>query len=236
VYYYELKRFIKLQIRYFIDLKNGYHKSFPKKNRSIIDSQDYLPQIRITQPILPSSSKENKLQNLQIAAKNIEKVLIMPNETFSFWHLVGNPNEKKGYKKGRNLVNGVLSESIGGGLCQLSGIIHHLALLSGFPIVERYAHSADIYTESERFTPLGTDATIVYGYKDLRFRQHLPFPVFFHFEIKKEEILGELWSNEAITEQKIEFKRKELEGFIEVETMLNDGIIDFSRYKKNESP
>ena len=39
--------------------------------------------------------QENKAVNLGIAAPKLNKILIRPGETFSFWHLVGNTTENE---------------------------------------------------------------------------------------------------------------------------------------------
>ncbi len=51
--------------------------------------------------------QENKAVNLSIAAPKIDKILIKPNEVFSFWHLVGNTSADKGYKMGLMIAKGV---------------------------------------------------------------------------------------------------------------------------------
>jgi vancomycin resistance protein VanW len=229
---YQIKRFLKIQIRHITDLRNKTRKSFPSRNNPIVNYQNYHPQIRIEQAILLSETKANKIHNLQIASKKIEKIILEPNAIFSFWHLVGNPNEKNGYKKGRNILNGKLSEAIGGGLCQLSGILHHVALIAGFQIIERHAHTLDLYQKQERFTPLGADATIVYGYKDLRFRQTLLFPVFFHFEINNDALICEIWAENRIFAQEIEFVAKDEGKYLKVEAKRNGEIIESAKYGK----
>jgi hypothetical protein len=50
--------------------------------------------------------------------------------------------------------------------------VYHIGIIAGLDIIERYNHSVDIYTDDTRFAPLGTDATVVYGYKDLRIRNN----------------------------------------------------------------
>ncbi len=88
----------------------------------------------------------------------------------------------------RNLVNGKIQFTYGGGICQVAGILYHLALMAGLDILERHSHSLDIYTEVERFTPLGADATVVYGYKDLRIRNNTGHPICFEIYITGNEI------------------------------------------------
>lgn len=39
--------------------------------------------------------QKNKVKNLQIAAKKIDGLVIMPGEIFSFWNTVGKPTKKK---------------------------------------------------------------------------------------------------------------------------------------------
>ena len=112
------------------------------------------------------------MHNLKLAIQSIESVDILPREIFSFWKIVGNPSKRNGFIGSRSIINGQVTNSIGGGLCQLSGLVYYLSLKSGLEILERHNHSMDIYTEETRFTPLGSDATVVYGYKDLKIRNN----------------------------------------------------------------
>ena len=58
----------------------------------------------------------NKVHNLKLAARTINKVIIEPNETFSFWQLVRWADHHEKYKDGLNLVDGKIVGSYGGGL------------------------------------------------------------------------------------------------------------------------
>ena len=44
--------------------------------------------------------QRNKVQNLRLAAKQIDGVFVAPGETFSLWALVGRPTRRKGYLDG----------------------------------------------------------------------------------------------------------------------------------------
>jgi vancomycin resistance protein VanW len=48
--------------------------------------------------------------------------------------------------------------------------LYNAALLANLPIVERYNHS--IYGEATEYVPLGQDAAIFYGFKNLRFKNN----------------------------------------------------------------
>jgi len=162
-------------------------------------------QYTISQPIRKNNFSENKKHNLRLAIQNIENRTIAPNDIFSYWHLIPQPTPQNGFKKGRNLIGNALVLDYGGGLCQLSGIIYHLVLEAGLEILERHPHSLDIYTEVTRYTPLGSDATVVYGHKDLRFRNNLGFPITFQFEILENEIWFHLCAKKKMKKHQVDF-------------------------------
>lgn len=186
-----------LSLRYFY---------FVKKNTSTTP----LPrQVSMSQPIRPNNFSENKKENLRLATQHIENIPISPQQIFSYWHLIPQPTLENGFKKGRNLVGNQLTLDYGGGLCQLSGIMYHLVLESGLEILERHPHSLDIYTEATRYTPLGSDATVVYGHKDLRFKNNLGFPISFQFEILEDEMVIHLCASQPIMKCPIDFLVRE---------------------------
>ncbi len=183
-----------------------------------------------SQPIRQSDFFQNKIDNIKLGAKRIEEYVIAPGETFSFWNSVGSPSPRKGFKIGRNLIGGKLQADYGGGLCQLSGIIYLNALKAGLTITERHNHTMDIYTDEERFTPLGSDATVVYGYKDLRVINPYPFELKFVFEIQDSYITCHLQSVKCIIEKKLEFRRKKYFSKVIVETFADNDHIANSEY------
>ena len=170
---------------------------------------DWPAQLSITQPVMPTAFFENKVHNLTLGASHIARVMVAPGQIVSFWHLIGAPNYNNGFKDGRNLVNGQLKAEPGGGLCQLASILYHTALCAGLRVTERHHHSVDIYREEDRFTPLGSDATVVYGYKDLRFENTLHQPVFFRFDMTDQQLTCRVHAREPVAVQAIEFRRQD---------------------------
>lgn len=187
------------------------------------------------QEIKKGTFLENKIHNLQLASKSINEICVLPDELFSFWKIVKIPSEKNGFKKGRNIVNQKVSEEIGGGLCQLSGIIYHTALKANLQIVERHNHSVDIYSEEERFTPLGADATVVYGYKDLRIKNNSSYPIHFKIEIEGTTIVCSLNSEKKIEECKVTFNIIDKGKKTEVITFIDTKKAAISSYNKLRS-
>lgn len=188
--------------------------------------------IRLQQAITGGDTAINKLQNLQLAVAQLEGIVVEPGQLFSFWHGVGKPSHKKGYQKSRSIVQGQVVAAIGGGLCQLSGLIYLLALKAGLTIVERHAHSLDIYREEERFAPLGGDATVSFGYKDLRFINNLPHPIRLQFHISPQALSGSICSPSPISEKDIRFHYLWQGNNVTVTTLLNDVAIGDTTYTK----
>ena len=227
-----LKLFYKVSKRRCKDIFNGNYKRFALRYSN---EDEFYPVIKIEQPIKATGTTLNKINNLSIAINKLNNIIIQPGEIFSFWKLVGNPSAKNGYKKSRSIINGEVDAAIGGGLCQLSGLIYFLALQGGLKITERHAHSIDIYTEEERFTPLGTDATVAYGYKDLRFINQYHFPVVLIFHLTNDSLTGNLLSKEKIAPCCIAFEYRKFDGYTEVDTIAENNedhfIINSGRYK-----
>lgn len=111
----------------------------------------------------------NKVTNLKIAAKRLNGIIIKPGETFSFCKLVGLPTRKKGYLLGMELSFGEARAGIGGGICQISNLIHWLVIHSPLTVTERYHHSFDPFPDDGRVLPFGSGATVFYNYRDYQF-------------------------------------------------------------------
>ncbi len=108
-----------------------------------------------------------KVENLRRAARAFHGLEVPGGALFSFWRQLGRTSRSKGFTNGRELREGCLVPAVGGGLCQLSGLLYQAALEAGLEIVERHAHSRTIPGSSaER----NLDATIFWNYVDLRFR------------------------------------------------------------------
>jgi hypothetical protein len=108
-----------------------------------------------------------KVQNLRVAAAAIDGILLEPGEIFSFWSAAGRPGRGKGYVLGRELRQGCMIPSIGGGICQLTNALSRVAHCAGMEIVERHSHTLH---PPGFFIDDSTDATVFWNYIDFRFR------------------------------------------------------------------
>lgn len=112
--------------------------------------------------------QHNKVVNIQIAIMSLNGLILRPGETFSYWKLIGNPSERRGYLKGMVLYYGRFFAGTGGGLCQLSNIIYWITLHTPLTVIERHRHSYDVFPDSNRTQPFGSGATCAYNYRDLQ--------------------------------------------------------------------
>lgn len=217
-------RFRELQ-RNASDRISGHWKQLVKY--SVLTSAEqscFQEQFKIQQIIPRNSYFDDRKKNLAITIDRLQNIAIAPNQIFSFWHLVGQPTVEKSYRNGRAIINNQLQANIGGGICQLTGLLNILILKAGLIPLERHPHSVDIYTEETRFAPLGSDATVVYAYKDFRLKNTLSIPLCFRFQLLDNQIIALLCSPEKIEEFEIQFKIKEWD--------VDHKIVDTVRFSK----
>lgn len=188
-------------------------------------------QHRWVQVIHETPTAEAKRHNLRLAADALQRTRIAPGEIFSFARIVGPPITSRGYRAGRTLVGGEVAASIGGGLCQLSGLLYLAALECGLEIVERHPHSLDIYTDATRFAPLGADATVVYGHRDLRFRNMLDVPVGFACEVDTAQLTLTLCASQPPDRRSVAFVPEPQGTQITVTTIIDGKPILCQRYQ-----
>lgn len=218
------KRFLHLLKRKINDFFEGVKFSNHYHNEPV-----GIFRIRLSQEIKKGAFYENKLHNLKIVRDKINNLIIDTDETFSFWKLVGKPNRINGFREGRNLKKGKISSDFGGGICQFSSILYFAFLKSGLEILERFPHSKDIYKENERFMPLGSDCTVVFGYKDLRIKNNFNFPIQLKCTVENEKLWVEIMSPQEIEEKKINFLYTETQNGVWVETEIN-GKSEFKNF------
>lgn len=120
----------------------------------------------------------NKAENIRLACKRMNQLVIRPGESFSFWHYVGKTSRKNGFAEGRVIVNGKLVAGTGGGLCNLANAIHLLAMHSPLTMTELHHHSDALAPDPDgKRTPYSAGTSVNYNYLDLRFRNDTGQPV-----------------------------------------------------------
>jgi vancomycin resistance protein VanW len=208
-----------------------------------ITTNELLVQIGINQRISSfettlQDKEENTLFNIKKASNEINGLILKPGEKFLFNQIVGPAEKNDGYKESTIISNGQFTSGYGGGVCQVSTTIYNAALLANLQIIERYNHS--IYGDATSYVPLGRDAAIFYGYKDLKFKNSLDQAISIFCEVKGDSLIATIYGEKGLNKDiKIITMDKKVHYFdtIEVErgniayqegTVLQEGVPGYS--------
>ncbi|MEY3237356.1 MAG: hypothetical protein RI883_1457 [Bacteroidota bacterium] len=204
--YFVLKRQIKWK---FGDLKFAKIHGDIKLNNPIIQHKSILKrQLKDVDMYL----QHNKVTNLKIAISHIDKVVILPGQTFSIWKLVGRPTKSKGYLDGLILHNGKTLKGTGGGLCQLGNLLYWMALHSPLTITERWRHGYDVFPDVNRTIPFACGATLSYNYIDLQLKNNTDLEFQINLWLDKNNLNGEICSNKEL---KLKYEIVETDHFFQ---------------------
>lgn len=114
-----------------------------------------------------SSTIRNK--NIKRGADVVSRILVAPDQTFSFNQNLGQVTLENGYQMAYIIRQGRTELDVGGGICQVSTTLFRAALNSGLAIVERQAHAYRVSYYEEDSDP-GFDATVFLPSPDLKFK------------------------------------------------------------------
>ncbi|MBQ8536242.1 MAG: VanW family protein [Clostridia bacterium] len=120
-----------------------------------------------------TTSNKNRNTNIDLSAKAINGMTVMPGETFSFNEATGQRTAEKGYKPAAAIAGGQSVDEIGGGVCQTSGTLFNAVARADLEIVYRSPHAwPSTYVEK------GMDATVNWPNLDFKFKNNKDTPIF----------------------------------------------------------
>ncbi len=111
----------------------------------------------------------DRVHNVRLAASRLRGLLLPTGFELSFNRAVGPRTRQAGFREAPVLVDEELVPGDGGGVCQVSSTLFNAALLADLVVTARRNH-----TQPVPYVPLGRDATVVYGWLDLRVRNDGP--------------------------------------------------------------
>ena len=177
--------------------------------------------------------------NIHVAGEATSDILLMPGETFSYNKTTGARNWANGYKSAPVIVGGKVVNGEGGGVCQVSTTIYNAALISGLSIEEVHNHSLP-----SRYAPRGRDATVSYGYTDLKFSNPFTHPVYIKNIVGNGAITSKIYGCKMDKERiiiKIEEEYKKEKIIVQTYRLYLDEennairkeLVNTSKYKSN---
>ncbi len=117
-------------------------------------------------------SSANRINNIRVAAEHMNGYEIPSGTEVSLSNLFTPRTSANGYKKAGTYVGGKVVEGMGGGICQVSSTTYNALMNAGVTVTKRQPHSSPVH-----YLPLGTDAAISSGSKDLCFRNDYAHPI-----------------------------------------------------------
>ena len=120
-----------------------------------------------------NSSIEGRSSNIRLATSKSSDILLMPGDVFSYNEHIGEKNLSNGYKNAPVIVQGVVQEGVGGGVCQVSSTLYNSVLYAGLELVNIKNHSIP-----SSYVSMGRDATVTDGGIDFVFKNNLKYPVY----------------------------------------------------------
>ena len=131
--------------------------------------------------------------NIKVATNYINGTLVAPGETISIDRLIKNRNAKNGYLPAGSYLNGKTVQTYGGGVCQVSSTLYGAVIRAGLIPVERNAHSMSV-----SYVPLGLDAAISEGYKDLKIKNTYDLPIYIEGIVSGGTLTFNIYGNDQL--------------------------------------
>ncbi len=139
--------------------------------------------------------QENKVFNLKLAAEELNKLIIRPGETFSFWMAIRHADKNTPYKDGLTVKDGILTTEYGGGMCHMSNVLFWMFLHTPLTILERHGHDIKDFPEPPSDAPMGVDATVSLGWIDLKVKNETEYTFQICIAFDEECITGSVFSD-----------------------------------------
>lgn len=125
----------------------------------------------------PGNAK--RTHNIRVALKSLNRLVIKPGAVFSLNQRLGKRTQARGYRTAIVFEEGKKVPGIGGGVSQVAGTLFNAALLAGLAVPEYHSHSRPV-----PYLPVGRDATLAYGEKDLKIKNTSGSPVRLSYRIR----------------------------------------------------
>lgn len=139
-----------------------------------------------------SGSNYNRINNVKLAAKHIDGVILEPGDSFSYNGTVGQRTKANGFLEAGAYANGQVVQEVGGGICQVSSTLYYCTLISNLKITARTNHYFTVgYIEP------GMDATVSWGAPDFQFQNNRAFPIKIRAYVSNGSLTVEIWGTDV---------------------------------------
>ncbi len=161
-----------------------------------------------------SSSGKERSGNVRNGTKLVNGRLLYPGEQLSVYECVSPFTEENGYFLAGSYANGLVVESLGGGICQVSSTLYNAVIRAELQVDERYNHSMIV-----SYVDMSADAAISGTSKDFKFTNNMETPIYIEgYTTDDKQVVFNIYgvenrpSNRTISFQSVELEKKEPEG------------------------
>nr|WP_297424656.1 VanW family protein [uncultured Actinotalea sp.] len=135
------------------------------------------------------TADRDRTHNLTVGASKVNGTLIRPDEVFSLTDTLAPITAAAGYREAGVVVEGRLTEGVGGGLSQMGTTVYNVGFFAGLEDVEHQPHS----NWFSRY-PEGREATIYEGVLDVKIGNNTPYGVLLQSWVADGRLWVAAWS------------------------------------------
>lgn len=119
------------------------------------------------------TSNADRSGNVRNGTRLVNGTVLLPGDSFSMYQTVSPFTEENGYYLAGSYLNGMVVESLGGGICQVSSTLYNAVLRAELQVDERHNHSMIV-----SYVDLSSDAAISGTSKDFKFTNNTEYPIY----------------------------------------------------------
>jgi vancomycin resistance protein YoaR len=153
-----------------------------------------------------------RVHNISQASRYLSGALVLPNQEFSFNQRIGERTEVRGFVAGVIIGGGgSFDKDLGGGVSAVATTTFNAIFYGGLRDIEHHPHSFWI----PRY-PKGTEATVFWGSKDLRFLNDSGHGVFITASSTKTSVTVTFWGTKKYSISRIEGPERNVKPYDKV--------------------
>lgn len=145
-----------------------------------------------------STSGANRSGNVANGCSLIDGTTLYPGDEFSVYEAISPFTEANGYYMAGSYSGGLVVDSLGGGICQVSTTLYNAVLRAELEVTERSNHSMIV-----TYVDPSADAAISGTQKDFKFVNNLDHPVYIEGYTKDKKITFNIYGVETRPEGRV---------------------------------
>ncbi|WP_062069609.1 VanW family protein [Demequina sediminicola] len=137
----------------------------------------------------PLTNEYVRTQNLITAAADVQGTTLLPGDQFNLAQTLAPITVEEGYAEAHVIVDGILTNGMGGGLSQMATTSYNAAYFAGFELLQHRPHSVWF----ERY-PAGRESTLWGETINVVFENNTPYAAVMNSYVSNGRLYVEVWS------------------------------------------